>query len=311
MRAVFIVEESLKLRSVVVSPKRVQLISGVNQTFSATAKDQFGAEFPNESLVYRIEDENATLNGSIFASEVPGNYEVIVGSGLVEDTAYVRVADITEVNLAFMKPVTAGSFENAGTQPQFVNDGDLSTRWGSRFSDPQYIEIDLDGRYKINRINLFWETAYATHYKVEVSMDEDDWTTVFNETQGKGGKKTIDFEPISARFVRVSTLQRATQYGASLFEIEVFGTEYLGGTGIETIHPNANDIRISMNNNVLTIENENLQSVSVYDIQGRLFTVNRSTGKHFRQTLPKGGKIWLIQARTSDGKNRTAKFVVQ
>ncbi|MDR1683782.1 MAG: hypothetical protein LBS25_10430 [Candidatus Symbiothrix sp.] len=137
-------------------------------------------------------------------------------------------------------------------------------------------------------------------------MDEEDRTLVFNETQGKGGTKTIDFEPVPARFVRVTTLQRFTQYGASLFEIEVFGTEFLGGTTIAALHPNANDIRISMNNNVLTVENENLQSVSIYDIQGRVFSVNRQTGKHFEQALPRGGKIWLIQARTSDGKQRFA-----
>jgi endoglucanase Acf2 len=308
VRAVFIVEESLKLRSVAISPKRVQLITGVNQTFSATAKDQFGAEFPNESLVYRIEDGNATLNGSTFVSQIPGNYEVIAGSGLVEDTAYVQVANISEVNLAFMKPVTASSFENVGTQPQFVNDGDQTTRWGSQFSDPQYIEIDLNGRYKINKINLFWETAYATQYKVEVSLDEEDWTSVYNETAGKGGQKTIEFEPVAARYVRVTTLQRSTQYGASLFEIEVFGTEYLGGTAISSVSANDN-IRISLFNNRLIVESqEYLQSVSIYDIHGRLFTTNICNGKRFEQTFPTAQKIWLIQVRAADGKSRTAKF---
>ena len=38
-----------------------------------------------------------------------------------------------------------------------MNDGDMSTRWGSSFEDGAYIQIDLEGSYIINRFKLFWE----------------------------------------------------------------------------------------------------------------------------------------------------------
>src|SRR5262245_29536720 len=41
-------------------------------------------------------------------------------------------------NLALGKPVTASS-QKGGLEARYANDGSLSTRWGSDYSDPQWI----------------------------------------------------------------------------------------------------------------------------------------------------------------------------
>lgn len=47
-------------------------------------------------------------------------------------------------------------------------DGDMGTRWGSEWSDPQWLKIALPKAQVVNRIELKWETAYAREYCVTV-----------------------------------------------------------------------------------------------------------------------------------------------
>jgi hypothetical protein len=47
-------------------------------------------------------------------------------------------------------------------------DGDMNTRWGSDWYDPQWLEITLPDPQVVNRIVLRWETAYAERYCVTV-----------------------------------------------------------------------------------------------------------------------------------------------
>ncbi len=101
-------------------------------------------------------------------------------------------------------------------------DGDPGTRWSSAFSDPQWITIDLGAPVEIARVKLNWETAFATAYRIEVSNDGSHWTTVKDVKDGDGG---IDEYEISSRgrYVRVLGTTRATPYGFSLWEMEVYG----------------------------------------------------------------------------------------
>jgi hypothetical protein len=100
-------------------------------------------------------------------------------------------------------------------------DGNLNTRWSSQFSDPQYIIIDLQSVQTFNQIWLSWETAYAKEYEVQISDDKTNWTTISHVTNGNGGTEKISVNA-SARYVRIYGLQRATQYGYSLYEIDIY-----------------------------------------------------------------------------------------
>ena len=96
-------------------------------------------------------------------------------------------------------------------------DGDPGTRWSSEWSDPQWITVDLGSVAEITRVRLSWESAFARTYRIETSVDGVAFTPVKEITNAKGG---VDDHPVhaSGRHVRIYGMERATQYGYSLWE---------------------------------------------------------------------------------------------
>jgi hypothetical protein len=121
------------------------------------------------------------------------------------------------------RTATASSTENGSfTAPNAV-DGNTGTRWSSSFSDPQWLQVDLGATHAISQVVLNWETASATAFQIQTSNDGTNWTTVFATTTGTGGIQTVPVTG-SGRYVRMNGTARATQYGYSLWEFQVFGT---------------------------------------------------------------------------------------
>jgi beta-glucosidase-like glycosyl hydrolase len=126
-------------------------------------------------------------------------------------------------NAALGKPATASSTENAGTPASAAVDGNTGTRWSSAFADPQWIQVDLGTTATICRVVLQWEAAYATAFQIQTSDNGSAWTTVFSTTTGAGGAQTLAVSG-TGRYVRVHGTARATPYGYSLWEFQVFTT---------------------------------------------------------------------------------------
>lgn len=86
--------------------------------------------------------------------------------------------------------------------------------------------MDLGAPAEIARVRLNWEAAYATAYQLQVSNDGASWTTALDVTDGHGG---VDERSLSAsgRYVRMQGQKRATPYGYSLYEFEVYGKDGL------------------------------------------------------------------------------------
>jgi beta-galactosidase len=126
--------------------------------------------------------------------------------------------------IAVGKPVAASSnlARDGASTPTAAADGRSDTRWSSEFSDPQWISIDLGKPERINRVVLVWEAAHGKAYSMEVSTDGQAWTEVYRTVNGKGGREEIRFAPVDARWVRMAGTQRATQFGYSLYEFEIF-----------------------------------------------------------------------------------------
>jgi hypothetical protein len=124
------------------------------------------------------------------------------------------------------RPVTASSTENASFPAANAVDGNTGTRWASAFSDPQWISVDLGATASITRVHLNWEAAYGSAYQIQVSNDNASWTTVASVTGGNGA---IDEHTLAAsgRYVRMNGTTRATAWGYSLWEFQVYGT--IGG----------------------------------------------------------------------------------
>jgi fibronectin type 3 domain-containing protein len=121
------------------------------------------------------------------------------------------------------RPATASSIENSSRSAANAVDGNTGTRWSSAFSDPQWVQVDLGASHAINRVLLNWETAYGRAYQIQTSPDGSAWTTVFSTTTGDGGVDDIALNT-TGRYVRMYGTQRATQYGYSLWELQVYGT---------------------------------------------------------------------------------------
>ncbi|MGV9212173.1 penicillin acylase family protein [Micromonospora sp. RB23] len=133
-----------------------------------------------------------------------------------------RGDDVT--NLAQGRPATASStqFLTSNTPDKAV-DGSLGSRWASSYNDNQWLRVDLGAARTVSRAVLRWESAYGTSYRIEVSGDGSSWTPVFTTTVGNGGVDNATFAPVTARYVRVYGVKRATSYGFSLYEFELYG----------------------------------------------------------------------------------------
>ncbi len=140
------------------------------------------------------------------------------GGGGTGPTEYCGTQD-----LALDQPTTASSTQDATDYPASdATDGDPGTRWSSLFTDPQWLEVDLGTPTQICSVGLLWEAAYATAFQIQVSTNNSTWTTVYSTTTGAGGQETF---PISttARYIRMYATVRATQWGDSIFEFDVYG----------------------------------------------------------------------------------------
>jgi hypothetical protein len=121
------------------------------------------------------------------------------------------------------RPTTASSLENSSFPASAATDGNTSTRWSSAFSDPQWLEVDLGSSATVASVTLDWETAYATAFQIQVSNDDTTWTTIYSTTTGTGGTQNLTVSG-SGRYVRMYGTARATQYGYSLWEFQVYGS---------------------------------------------------------------------------------------
>jgi glucose/arabinose dehydrogenase len=137
-------------------------------------------------------------------------------------------ANAAETLLSQGRPATASSVENAGTPASAAVDGSAGTRWSSAFSDPQWLQVDLGSPATVSRVVLQWEAAYATAFQIQVSADGTAWTSIYSTTTGTGGTQSLTVNG-TGRFVRVLGTARATAFGYSLWEFQVYGNP--AGTG--------------------------------------------------------------------------------
>jgi hypothetical protein len=126
------------------------------------------------------------------------------------------------------RTVTASSVENGGTPAAYAVDGNTGTRWSSAATDQQWIQVDLGQSASISKVVLQWEAAYGKAYQIQTSADGATWTTIYSTTTGAGGTETLNVTG-SGRYVRMNGVTRATGYGYSLWEFQVFGS-FAGST---------------------------------------------------------------------------------
>ena len=129
-----------------------------------------------------------------------------------------------KTNLALNRPVAASSTHSSTYAGAKAVDGNTATRWSSLYSSPQWIRVDLGSARSVGRVLLRWEAAYGKAYRIEVSSDAVTWTTVYATTTGDGGVDNLGFTPRTGRYVRMYGTTRATSWGYSLWEFQIYTT---------------------------------------------------------------------------------------
>lgn len=115
------------------------------------------------------------------------------------------------INLALNQPVTVSSSQDSGHDGSMAVDGDMSTFWktarakGKNKLPSEGITIDIGTSVSVGKVVLEWNDNFATDYRIQVSENNIIWTTVFTETNGNGSSDTVNFSPITARYVRMAS----------------------------------------------------------------------------------------------------------
>ncbi len=125
-------------------------------------------------------------------------------------------------NLALNRKAAASSIQYLGVDAHWAFDGKSRTRWASRFSDPQWLMVDLGSERTVARVLISWEYAAAKKYRIQVSLDGKNWTDAAVKADGAGGIEELKFNPRKARYVRMYGENRLTKGGYSIFEFEVY-----------------------------------------------------------------------------------------
>lgn len=109
-------------------------------------------------------------------------------------------------------------------------DGRGDTRSSGDWVDDTWFMVDLGEVKNIDAVSILWQTAYGSKYRILVSEDKENWTNVVKdnngEINGKPGRVVTTFQSTPARYVKFEGVSRATMFGYSFEEFEVYGEEY-------------------------------------------------------------------------------------
>ncbi len=117
------------------------------------------------------------------------------------------------------------SYHDPETHYNHAIDGDMDTRWGSDYSDNQWIKITLDTIHSVDKVTIHWEAASAKRYKILASKNNINWDTVYYESSGDGETDIILFEPTEAKYIQLLAIEGNTEWGFSIWELEIYSTD--------------------------------------------------------------------------------------
>jgi beta-glucanase (GH16 family) len=211
------------LTSIVVNPGTSTVNSGQTVQFTTQGKDQNGNNMTiSPAATWSVTGGGTISSSGLFtATTAGGPFTVKATSGTIVGSAQITISAPPSANLALNKPIFASTTQS-GLPVTNANDGSTASRWGSEWADPQWIYVDLQNSYTINRVVLRWEAASGKNYQIQTSADALNWNSIYTTTTGDGGADDLALSG-SARYVRMYGTTRNTGYGYSLFEFEVYG----------------------------------------------------------------------------------------
>jgi hypothetical protein len=145
------------------------------------------------------------------------------GYSIFEFEVFGFTNDFTQ-NLALNQSATGTNTEDVSLGAGNAFDGDPNTRWSSRGSEYQTLQVDLGSKVPVSRAYVSWENAYATDFELQTAGDQADvsanrWTTFATYS---GNQAYYNEVAVTAygRFFRV--LAKRGFGGFSIYEFSLF-----------------------------------------------------------------------------------------
>ena len=195
-------------------------ISVPTGTYDDTQYVEIKSSTEGATIYYTTDGTRPTTSSKVYDGIIPvsststvkaiGVKDGYITSAMASSTITVDGTPVSkDTNIALGKNIQVSSAENATVGGDKIVDNDTSTRWSSEFTDNQYCQIDLGKNYRINKVTFNWEAAYAKAYKVQTSTDGNNWNTVYETSNCKGGEESIVFDATTCRYVKMQGVKRA------------------------------------------------------------------------------------------------------
>ena len=103
-------------------------------------------------------------------------------------------------------------------------DGNQGTRWESAQTDAEWFLLDMGQSRTFNYFKINWEGAYAKQFQLLASADGETFSPIYTESNldHSGWQKIYLETAVTARYIKYQGIERATQWGQSFYEFEVY-----------------------------------------------------------------------------------------
>lgn len=113
----------------------------------------------------------------------------------------------------------SSSAQEMPSQPSsFAIDGDVTTAWTGPFAENHWLQIDTGRVSSIAGATVQWGTVSTTRYRIQASTDGKRWQTVHAAEDGRGGTEYVFFAPVQARYLRLASAVRTSDWGVWVSE---------------------------------------------------------------------------------------------
>ena len=161
-------------------------------------------------------DQGVSIEAAILSPDM--KMVTLTVSGLVEEVTYTltvnNVEDLggnaIEANASMTFEHVCGYATASETQepnyPENTMDGDLATRWSAE--GVQWIKFDICRVHTVSSVEIafYYGSTRASDFKIEVSLDDEDWRKVFEGSSNgtSDNLETFGFPDVFGRYVRIT-----------------------------------------------------------------------------------------------------------
>jgi hypothetical protein len=205
------------------------------KNISYTGDNYNNSNLTGYSINRKVQDvtfENLRVNGNLILDAASGHVSINGNTSNIQFVApggasYTPLPSPTPTytNLALNATASSDS-EMAGHPASGGNDGTHITDWTANDTNTgHWWKVDLGSNKSINGTKVIWNGNNDTHlYKIEVSNDDTNWTTVIDRTASNPNAKTNnDFFNANARYVRITITGLNAGASACFNEFRVYG----------------------------------------------------------------------------------------